>query len=241
MLKFALAKEHYLHFEKQQFIEIEGVIPLEQILQLQLNIDKTLALSMTEYGRWRAQPVPDELFLDGRDLWRRSAVVKKMVLDRTLAQIAAELMRKKYIRLGYDQFLLGGPLKAPSEKFSDELEGARTLLLNPKTTLEEISCLQGALCGLIICLSSAMQPIEPRPNSIFPVQAGNITYFTAQASIDFSELSQREGQKFLLIVYAEKTTLYIPNSKDPNWHALKRLGYVFGDRVSDQLHPVLYR
>lgn len=241
MLKFALAKEHHLHFEKQQFIEIEDVIPLEQLLQMRLDVDKILALSMASYGRWQAQPVPDELFLEGRDLWRRSDIVKKIVLDRKLAQIAAELMRKRYIRLGFDQFLLGGQLKSPTEKISEELESARALLLNTQTNLEQIACLQGVLCGVMISLNSPNEPIEPVLNSIFPVKAGHVTYFTPQANINFSELSQREGQKFLLIVYAEKTTLYIPNAQDPNWHALKRLGYVFGDRVKDQLHPVLSR
>ncbi len=241
MKKFAIANEHHLHFEKQQFIELEGVIPMDQILQLQLSLDQTLELSMAEYGQWKAQPLPDELFLNGRDIWRKNDVVKRVVWDKQLVGIASELMRKRFIRLGYDQFLLGGPLKEAPKSTKDELQGARTLLLNQQTNLEEISCIRGALCGLIICLSSAKEPIERLPTSLFPVESGHITYFTSQANIDFSELSKRVGQKFLLIVYAEKTTLYIANEKDPNWHGLKRLGYVFGDRVRDSLHPVLHR
>lgn len=241
MKKFALANEHHLHFEKQSFIELEGVIPMDQILQLQLSLDKTLALSMAEYGQWKAQPLPDELYLNGRDLWRQNEIVKKVVWDKQLVGIASELMRKRFVRLGYDQFLLGGPLKETPKNAKEELLGARTLLLNPQTNLEEMSCLQGTLCGVIICLSSAKQPFERAPTSLFPSEPGHITFFTSQANLNLSELSQRDGQKFLLIVYAEKTTLYIANEKDPNWHGLKRLGYVFGDRVKDNLHPVLHR
>ncbi len=241
MKKFAIANEHHLHFERQQLLELEGVIPMDQILQLQLSLDNTLKLSMAEYGKWSAQPLPDELFLEGRDLWRKNDAAKRIVWDKQLVGIASELMRKRFIRLGYDQFLLGGPLKEVPKDAKDELLGARSLLLMQQTNLEDISCIRGTLCGLIICLTSAKEQIERQPNSLFPIEAGHITYFTSQANIDFSELSKRENQKFLLIVYAEKTTLYVANEKDPNWHGLKRLGYVFGDRVRDSLHPVLHR
>ncbi len=241
MKKFALAREYHLHFENHQSIELEGIIPLEQILQLQLSVDQTLSLNIAEYGQRQFQRSPEEIFLAGRDLWRRNNVIKRIVLDRELVEIASELMRKKFIRLGFDQLLLGGSLKNIENKVSEESDSARSLLSSKETTLEEVSCIQGAVCGLIICLNSLEKPVEPLPNSFFPVQAGHMTYFTAQANLNFSELAQREGQKFLLIVYAEKTTLYIPNQKDPNLHALKHLGYVFGDRVNDRLHPVLHR
>ena len=241
MKKFAIANEHHLHFEKQQFIELEGVIPMDQILQLQLNVNKTMNLSMAEYGQWSAQPLSDELFLEGRDLWRKNDFVKKIVLDKELVGIASELLRQRFVRLGYDQFLLGGSFKSVPENPNDNLLSARTLLTTQQTNLDEISCIRGALCGLIICLRSAKEPLERQPGSLFPVEAGHMTFFTAQANIDFSELSKREGQEFLLIVYAEKTTLYVANEKDPHWHGLKRLGYVFGDRVRDNLHPVLHR
>lgn len=47
-----------------------------------------------------------------------------------------------------------------------------------------------------------------------------------------------ENDSFL-IVYCESTTVYQLNSEDPYTHSLKRLGYVFGDRVRNDTHPLI--
>jgi hypothetical protein len=52
---------------------------------------------------------------------------------------------------------------------------------------------------------------------------------------------QAKTQKFLLFLYAEEDALYTLNPLDPHTHALKRMGYVFGDRLKETTHPHLIR
>ena len=78
-------------------------------------------------------------------------------------------------------------------------------------------------------------------NLIFPKIAGNCTFVSSEMVIPFQELQERTGQRFLLITYTEKTALYTLDPKDPHTHNLKQLGYVFGDRLADAYHPILFR
>lgn len=231
MTKFALAREHHLYFEKQQFIELEGVLPLEQLQQLRSSIDQTLALSKKELWHTSSKT----LFEKGRDLWRKSDLVKKIALDKQFAKMASELTGEKFIRLGYDQFLSPESLTVTTRK---TLNPKQALLTGSELTLESVSSIKGVLCGLLICLNSSPQEVT---TSLFPMTAGNIVYFSFQTKIDFTELFKREGQEFILLVYVGKKSIYIHNEGDPNLHAFKELGYVFGDKLSDQLNPVLYR
>lgn len=79
-------------------------------------------------------------------------------------------------------------------------------------------------------------------SSLFPHRPGNVTYFAPEEQIDFAELSAlgSKGQ-FLMVVYVAKTTLYIMQNRDPHVHALKQLGYAFGDRLRDNIHPIIHR
>jgi hypothetical protein len=225
MTKFALAREHHLHFEKQQFIELEGILPLEQLQLLKSSSDETLELSQKRHPFSAVK----NIFEKGRDLWRKCPAVKKVALNKQLAEIAAELTGEKFIRLGYDQFLSAEALQTTSFYLSKPED---------VQTLEMISCIQGVVCGMLICLSSHASETT---TSIFSTKAGNITYFLPQVNINFAELLKRETQEFLLFVYTGKTSLYTHNEEDPNLHAFKQLGYVFGDRLNDHLNPVLYR
>jgi hypothetical protein len=50
-----------------------------------------------------------------------------------------------------------------------------------------------------------------------------------------------ENGPFLMIAYCDKYSQYLYEERDPQVHFLKSLGYVFGDRLSDRLHPILLR
>ncbi|MGZ3632751.1 MAG: hypothetical protein ACXU9U_00450 [Parachlamydiaceae bacterium] len=215
MAKFTLAREHYIHFEKQQFLELEGMLSLQQLQQLKENIKHALTLTKKEY--WHTDP--KKMFDKGRDLWRKDDQVKKIVLDKHLAAIASDLTGEKLIRLGYDQFL--------SSECSFE---------QSDVSLESVSSIQGIVCGAMICLTGC---IQEKRSPFFPTKEGNIVFFSPQILVDFSMFSPE--QEFLLIVYGGKTSIYIHNEKDSNLHAFKKLGYVFGDRLNDQLNPVLIR
>jgi hypothetical protein len=48
-------------------------------------------------------------------------------------------------------------------------------------------------------------------------------------------------QRYLLIVFANRRAQYVLNANDPHAHALKHKGYVFGDRLREELHPIVIR
>lgn len=238
MKKFELAKEHRLHFERHQILELEGMLTPLQIHQLKEKIDRIVSYSSS--SNWKQSFSPERHFKEGRDLWRKDPAIRKFVSDKELAKIASELLGGKFLRLGYDQ-LLPNMVLDPSETML--MNSPYASLLSKPATLEEISCIQGALCGVCICLRSAEcieESLAPR-NSPFSMHEGNAVFFSADKSIDFSELKRCPKQEFLLIVYAAKTSLYIPNELDAHQHAFKKIGYVFGDRLNDELNPVICR
>lgn len=233
-MKFAVASEHRDYFQKNQYIEFEGLLNADQVSLLRQGVDAALAkhlhLPVTKLNRLTAE----KKFNAGRDLWRLDDHVKKWVTSGQLADIAAELIEKKPLRLGYDQYF---PVTPVHENIIRETTYDQ--LLGKTASLEEISCLQGVLCGLIICLTDGT--LEGVNTSVFPNKAGNGIYFQPSHLINFNELRKRAGQDFMLIVYSEKNAVYIMREGDPQVHALKRLGYVFGDKLSDKLNPILCR
>lgn len=44
----------------------------------------------------------------------------------------------------------------------------------------------------------------------------------------------------LVIAYCPRITVCVRNDNDPFTHDLKKMGYVFGDRLRDDTHPVLH-
>lgn len=241
MIKFALAKEHRTHFEKNQFIELEGLLTPQQIYLLKDNASRVLSNSTSAESGWRQIDKSERKFKEGRDLWRTNPAIRKFVIDKGLAKIASELLGVRFLRLGYDQFL-------PDTTGCHSLEWANAnisynSLLNKSATLEEISCLRGVLGGVCVALHSLESAETDENEQAFPFSKhlGNVVFFSADKILNFAELKKRPTQEFLLIVYAAKTTLYVPNDSDAHQHALKHLGYVFGDKLNDELNPVVCR
>ena len=112
------------------------------------------------------------------------------------------------------------PLRLAYDQFLPADRGAPIYCLPlcaPGATLTNTSSLQGVVGGLLLRFSDG---------------AGIFLGPHAMAPLD-------TAQDYLLIVYAQRTTLYWPEPADPHAHGLKRLGYVFGDRLSDEFHPIL--
>ncbi|MBF5058947.1 hypothetical protein [Candidatus Neptunochlamydia vexilliferae] len=82
--------------------------------------------------------------------------------------------------------------------------------------LNEKSSIQKVACGLILD------------------QNGSGTFFSPEFSFPLTHPA-------LLIVYVEEKAQYIHEEKDPYNHALKKLGYGFGDRIRSDTHPIVFR
>ena len=135
----ALAPEHREFFTKNRYIEFEDVITDADLVQE--HIDQVLGKRIQKIIDTRT---PKELFIAGRDLFREDPVIRKISLNRHLAQIASLLFDTTPVRIAYDQSLR-----------TTTLTGSP--FLHP-FTLAQGSCFQPILCGAIVRLLSDLHP-----------------------------------------------------------------------------------
>lgn len=217
-MKFALAKEHHDFFDKQGFIQFEDLITPASIERLSKATRQQIGSRINLLPEKLFPENPSRLFLAGRDLWRNHPEIKKQALNRNLATITSGLVRQKPIRLALDQWIPPG------------------MDWKNITTLEEMVPVQGLLAGAFIALDSG---VTGEDTPVFPSQPGNILIVKPDTILPLHELTSERNQSFLLVVYGSRNSVYIHKESDPLTHYLKELDYVFGDRLSDSLHPLL--
>jgi hypothetical protein len=240
-MKFATAKEHRDFFQKQGWIEFEGLLSDSQLISVNQAIDQVLAERLNVSSDQVHLTSPEKLYLQGHDLWRSHSILHKFVAQARFAEIIGELIEKKPLRLGCDQFF---PFFYPGP-FSKEQGSVYSHFLNQTTSLEAVSCMQGVICGLLLALNekeefSSSEERGMEGIDIFPRKAGNVIFFQPTIPINWSHLCKHVGQRFYLIIYTSVIAHYRLQPQDPHTHALKRLGYVFNDKLSDKLNPIIY-
>lgn len=101
------------------------------------------------------------------------------------------------------------------------------------TETSSFSCYKDERCvqGLEIAVLLYINPNEAK--------AGNALFFLPSESYEADIFDAK--QTWLVLGFANKDALYVCNLKDPHTHNLKRQGYVFGDRLKEKTHPVLWR
>lgn len=231
-MKLATDKSHRNYFHKNGVIEFDGLFNISQVDELNAAIDNILCKNLAIPREKLARQSPNEIFLHGRDLFRENDLLKKQLLHQRLAEIAVELTEERSLRMGYDQLFVGESKQPLFSTVYDQF-------LHQEGTLHDKSTITPVLCGLMLCLEPSVS--EQNSSVLFPKTAGSGVYFKADIPFDLTFLSHAEGGRYLLIAYAHPRTVYILNEKDPHTHALKHKGYVFGDRLSDKLNPLIYR
>lgn len=234
-MKFAISQEQWSYFRQRRTIEFEGLLSGEDIILFNQKVKDALCQNLAVRSEDLDNQPEEKCFEAGRDLWRVNSQLKNMMCQTHLGVIASQLIETKPLRLGYDQFF---PCLR-EEKFLDNQQ-YREFLLTPGT-LKQISCFQGVLCGLFLCLSGNSEASSSGEERLFPTIPGNGIFFAPDQSIPFPELLHGEGYSYYLIVYARVNSVYVLNRGDPHMHALKRVGYHFGDRLSDEQNPIIYR
>ncbi len=231
MMKFATAKEHRDYFRKHRHVEFEGLLTVQQCMEINLEIDAALAQRLgMRVSSLLAQSV-DKLYTSGRDLCRASPKLKKISLHKGFAEAAADLLEHKPLRIGYDQ-LLPGSAKAASMY---HVAGDHAYM-HRSATLPEVSCIQGVVGGLILCIKASETSVSP----LFPTQAGHGVFLAPDMVIDFNALEALTDARYLLITYAQYSSVYCHQEGDPQVNYFRSLGYNFGDRLSEKLHPQVY-
>lgn len=221
-MKFTLAREHYHHYERYGYVEFEDLVAEEAI-------GRIATLMAVERG-----DEPEELYLRGRDLWRRSGSLMKLLYHRKSASVIADLTRKKPLRVGFDQYIPKG--------FSFER----------KLSLREIGSIQGIVGGYLLSLEGgkgedALHPDDEKvlrdeegkflPIAPFSPRRGNVVFVDPEAPLDLSLLSGDQ----LLVAFCGGTAIYCHNKEDLHTHKLKAMGYGFGDKIAEKDLPTLLR
>jgi len=158
----------------------------------------------------------------GRDLWRNSPVLKKLLLSRKLSQLPLELTDSSSLRLAFDH---GFP-----PQFS----------LPKPTPLKDLFCIQGLACVLLCRFSStpfsfpAKPPLGLLP---FPQKPGNLLLVQPHVLIAWP----KEPIGLYAVGYADPNAVFVQNERDPAVQGMKELGYHFGDTLKNELHPLVQK
>lgn len=217
-MKFALAKEHHDFFDKNGFIEFEELIPASALEKMSKAVRRQVGIRLNRLPERLIHESPEALFLAGRDLWRDLPELKRQEAGRNFSGVAAALVRQMAIRLGLDQWIPAG------------------VVWNEGMTVEQMVPFQGVLSAAFIALDSSHHENEP---VFFPTRAGNVLFVRADREIPFGELTKERNQSFLMVVYCNRNAVYVHKKSDPLTHFLIGLDYVYGDRLSDHLHPLI--
>jgi hypothetical protein len=223
-MRFVLDINHQNFFLKHRYIEFEALLSLEQIALLQQEIDQTIAKRFTKLSDGSSK----DIFQAGYDLWRDNQVIKKIAFKNQFAEIASILFSTDPIRIAFDQYLATSP--GSHQPFTEGL------------TLTQTSCAKPLAGALLLRLSEEplVLPYE-QPLCPIPKQIGNVLFLSPLLPIHWNLLFSLQNTHLFLIAYAPKRALYHLEKQDPHTHAWKRLGYVFGDALTDSLHPILHR
>lgn len=239
-MNFTVIREHRDFFRKHHWIECDGVVSEAELNRLSEGIPLVLAERTPPQPSISVKAFDKNDFAIGHDLWRGRPNLKKIILSRSLAGIASELIEDKPLRFGYDT-LFPAVSKNPGNN-------AYESFLQTTPTLQEISCIQGVVCGAMLCLSGNNEtPIEPSvtteepsKTTIFSKTPGNAVFFSPEWPLPLHEIYQNPGFTYLLIVYVKANAVYFPQQGDPHLHDFKRLDYNFGDRLKEPLHPIVF-
>lgn len=223
-MRFAITADHREFFTKNNFIEFEDMISLDQISALKKNLEAAVAKRLNVSEAQLKQKSAPEIYQAGYDLWRDNEAIKKIAHKHSFAALAGELLQTVPLRYAFDQYFAMtkctvSPYDVPS-------------------SLQDISCLSPLAGALIIPLHDL-----PTPPSFFPMplKAGHALFISPSFSLPWPQLFSTPDLNFFLIAYAMDKTFFRPDSRDPHAVKLKKLGYVYNDLLNDTVHPIVLR
>lgn len=229
-MEFAITKEQRHFFETIGAVEFEGCLSEKdlKVLNEALQIELKRRFNVTDKGLQALSPL--QLFQKGRNLSQDSKALSRILFKRSIATLAAELSKSRILRYGLDQLF-----------FQENL----TKLKSP---FESSFSIQGIEIGVLICLDSKVEKaaelgVEHLIQSPFTGIKGNIVFISKTYQFDERALQDPglEGASYLLLTYANPRSVYVHKEADELTHHLKQKGYNFGDKLSDEDHPILIR
>ncbi len=223
-MRFAVTTEHRDFLNKNHYIEFEEMLSCEAVAALRNSADSALSKKLRVPAQKLGQLPQEQLFQAGYDLWRDSPEVKKVTQKNSFATIAAELFEVLPLRYAFDQYIYTTQRGKPP--FLDALPLGKTSCLHP---------LAGAV---ILMLNDLMAALSLFP---LPLNAGSALYIAPSLPIPWEDLFAIPDLHLMIIGFGSKDTAFCPDTCDPNAVKLKKLGYVFNERLKEALHPTLLR
>lgn len=198
-MNYTITSGQISFFKKYGYLAVEGLFSLKEREEIEKNI------SLLSKKR--------------RDLWRNNPFLLQFVQKKKLLQIAS-LLVKKPLRLLYDQLLISGEEKIPSETKS----------------LQEKSCYREILLGVLVKLKAA-PPSEEEEKEL---KNASLIFLQGNSPFPFHSLLSEKGDAYYLICYGNKKAMFVENPLDPYSSDLKDQGYAFGDLLKEETHPMVF-
>jgi hypothetical protein len=215
-MKFAITSDHYQYFKDNHILVAEDIFTPEQMNLIREGVQAGLS------SRGKS-----DLFAAGRDLHAAHDGLARLLGQKKLAALFAELCGCRTIRLGFDQYL---PALKNNEKYTN--------FLNKENSIRSFSSIQGVIGGLIICLEA---PDHIDEGSFLPSKPGASLLCKPDKKLPLSFLGTQKKGAYLLVTYTEETALYFRNEQDPHMHAMRDMGYSLGDRLREPYYPIIFR
>lgn len=233
-MKYRLDNAHRAFFLEQGAITFQSLLTAEEAEACAVAIDA--AVETPTKLRYRImEEVGVKPKVRGRDQWRVSESCRKWVMDRRCAQVAKELTDSGPLRLLADQRCGGDPSTWLEQTLSNT--GASDIATEEAWTLENHLCYQGIVCGLLLCLRA---PADAPP-SFVGTKPGMGTYFSPKYPLVVDQLLRGPDYLYLLVAYGKAISVFVHQPLDPQMQSLRELGYHYGDRLKDHLHPIVCR
>lgn len=147
----------------------------------------------------------------GRDLWRKNATMKKMAGSRPVVSVVSQLLGERLIRLGFDQYL-------------PKIEGEYAEWIKGTVSLRDISSYRGEICAALIPLTGQ----------------GNALFVKPEWKLELGEWVNLDAPHYL-VLYTTLKAQYVLNKKDPASVEMSKLGYNNGDRLKEEINPVVHK
>ena len=151
--------------------------------------------------------------LQGEDL-------KKLARDPQLLFLAGEFFDKKMLKLAIVRII-----DLPYKKEASH-------------TLQEVSCIQGLVGACMIGIEGTTGLEANQNRDPFPQKEGSVVFFLPNKVWEKEALEKRPQQKCLLIAFGDRTMCYTYNDKDPELLNIRKMGYSYGDRLSEEHFPL---
>ena len=224
-MRFALNRDHKDFYAKSGFIEFQKLLSAEAVEALSQEISQVLAARLHTSKPYPFEKNQKEIFLAGFDLWRESPLIKKTLFKTAFSHIASELFQTPFLRVGYDQYI-------------DTRDGSHPPF-HSTCSFNSFSCAHPLAGVMILSLSTPIKPSYNPQDCPIPSEEGSCIFLSPEIPVSWDLLFSQKDARLLIFTFGVKTTFYRLHKQDPQTHAWKRLGYVFGDLLNDALHPIL--